>query len=253
MTVHADGLTVDWLGYATARLEVPGSPIVYTDPGRYGVLTGEWEDRYGGVPHPTAGSMEPRDGDVVLVTHDHHYQPDGIHRVASPDAKLVVFDAVDAARIAENRDTQIEPPEALPYDVRRIGGDETSRLGDLTIETIRAYNEPDGRNLRDDGTPIHPKGFGCGFVVTLGGRRCCWTGDTDRIAEHDDLAAAVLLLSIARNITMNRHEAAELAEAVRPDLVVPIHYNTFPALRADSRAFAADVAAAGIPVALDET
>lgn len=51
---------------------------------------------------------------------------------------------------------------------------------------------------------------------------------------------------------MNRHGAADLAETLDPDLVVPIHYNTFDALRADSGAFAADVAKRGIPVALDE-
>jgi len=34
--------------------------------------------------------------------------------------------------------------------------------------------------------------------------------------------------------------------------VVPIHYNTFEMLRADSGAFAADVAGRAIPVALDE-
>jgi len=51
---------------------------------------------------------------------------------------------------------------------------------------------------------------------------------------------------------MDRHGAAVLAAALDPDLVVPIHYNTFEALEADSRAFAADVAGRGVPVALDE-
>jgi L-ascorbate metabolism protein UlaG (beta-lactamase superfamily) len=34
--------------------------------------------------------------------------------------------------------------------------------------------------------------------------------------------------------------------------VLPIHYNTFEALEADSEAFAADVASQGVPVVLDE-
>jgi len=58
--------------------------------------------------------------------------------------------------------------------------------------------------------------------------------------------------SISRHFTMNRHGAADLAETLDPDLVVPIHYNTFDMLRADSGAFAADVAKRGVPVALDE-
>jgi L-ascorbate metabolism protein UlaG (beta-lactamase superfamily) len=52
---------------------------------------------------------------------------------------------------------------------------------------------------------------------------------------------------------MNRHEAADLAETMDPDLVLPIHYNTFAALEADSGEFAADVAKRGVPVVLDET
>ncbi|PSQ48138.1 hydrolase, partial [Halobacteriales archaeon SW_6_65_15] len=46
--------------------------------------------------------------------------------------------------------------------------------------------------------------------------------------------------------------AADLAEAMDPDLVLPVHYNTFEALETDSGAFAADVAGRGVPVVLDE-
>jgi L-ascorbate metabolism protein UlaG (beta-lactamase superfamily) len=40
---------------------------------------------------------------------------------------------------------------------------------------------------------------------------------------------------------------------MEPELVLPVHYNTFEALTTDSRAFAADVAEAGVPVVLSET
>jgi L-ascorbate metabolism protein UlaG (beta-lactamase superfamily) len=36
-----------------------------------------------------------------------------------------------------------------------------------------------------------------------------------------------------------------------PDLVVPIHYDTFDLLAADDEAFAADVAGRSVPIALD--
>jgi len=51
---------------------------------------------------------------------------------------------------------------------------------------------------------------------------------------------------------MDRHEAADLAERLDPDLVCPIHYDTQAFLAADSGAFAADVASRGVPVVLDE-
>jgi L-ascorbate metabolism protein UlaG (beta-lactamase superfamily) len=51
---------------------------------------------------------------------------------------------------------------------------------------------------------------------------------------------------------MDRHDAADLAESLDPDLVLPVHYNTRDFLEADSGAFASDVAKRGVPVVLDE-
>lgn len=82
MSATHDGLTIDWLGYATSRI-TDGERVVYVDPGRYGVL-----DAY-----------DARDGDLVLVTHDDHYDPDGIERVAAPDAVVGVFEGIEAAEI----------------------------------------------------------------------------------------------------------------------------------------------------------
>lgn len=251
MTVRFDGLTIDWLGYACARIESADGTVVYVDPGRYGTLIGEWESRYGGVPHPHGDPYDERDGDLVLVTHDHHYQSDGVRRVAAEDATVLVYEEVDAARVVENgRD--VEPVEELPYDVQRVAyGDELTAAG-VDVEVIPAYNEEDGPNVRDDGTPMHPYGFGCAFRYVIDGHPIFWTGDSDAVEEFDDLDVSILLPTIARTITMNRHDAAELAARLDPDLVVPIHYNTFEGLRADSAAFAADVAGRGVPVALTE-
>ena len=82
MTVRHDELTVEWLGYATLRLAAE-DVCVYTDPGRYGVLTGEWEPDTEDIGHPPSRDYREQDGDVVVVTHIHHYDPDGIERVAS--------------------------------------------------------------------------------------------------------------------------------------------------------------------------
>ncbi|MFB6217579.1 MAG: MBL fold metallo-hydrolase, partial [Halobacteriaceae archaeon] len=105
MTVRHDGLAVTWLGYATAR--IAGDATVYTDPGRYGTLDGTWAERYGGADHPSGPAYDRGDGDVVVVTHDHHYDSEGVGRVADEDATVVVYEAVDADRV----DRDVEPPE----------------------------------------------------------------------------------------------------------------------------------------------
>jgi len=249
MTVSYGDLTVEWKGYATVRLEAAGR-VVYLDPGRYGVLTGEWtadsEDAAGA--HPPGENYRPEDGDVVCLTHVHHYDPDGIDRVAGEDATVVAFEGIDVhdssrdlARLAE-----------LPYDVVEVGMEDEGVVADVPLWTVPAYNDPDGPHTRPDGTPYHPKGFGCGYLLSAGGTRVFWPGDTDVLEGHEHLDVDVLLPPIGGSFTMDREEAAGLAAALDPSLVVPIHYNTFDALETDSRAFAADVASRGVPVVLDE-
>jgi L-ascorbate metabolism protein UlaG (beta-lactamase superfamily) len=247
--VHHDGTTVHWLGYATLRL-AGDDVVVYCDPGRYGVLDG----------------MEPRDGDVVCVTHDHHYDSDGVRRVAKPDATLVVFEGVDASRI----DRDVERPADLPYDVVWVDdeadiavGDPTGdrrdgpRSGEVVVRTVPAYNEPDGPHARANGEPPHPEGFGCGYHLTLPSVwdrdvTVLWPGDTDALDGHAALDVSLFCPPIGGGPTMDRKEAAALAAEMGPNLVLPIHYDTIGSLETDARAFAADVAEAGIPVVLDE-
>lgn len=248
MTVRYRNLTATWLGYATARIEADDGTVIYIDPGRYGTLTGEWDRD---VPHPPGRDYNERDGDLVLVTHDHHYDSDGVRRVASEDATVLVYEAVSGERI-RNGGRDVEDPEALPYDVQRVAYDDDPTAAGVDIEVHPAHNHPDGRNVTDDGDGIHPVDFGCGFRFVVDGTAVFWTGDTDVLESHANLDVSLFIPPIGKNFTMNRTEAADLAAEMEPGLVVPIHYNTFADLEANSQAFAADVAASGVPVVLDE-
>ncbi|WP_336036782.1 MBL fold metallo-hydrolase [Halobacterium yunchengense] len=246
MTVRQADLTVDWLGYATARIEWPDGTVAYTDPGRYGVLTGEWTpgdfDTAGG--HPESTDYRAQDADLVVVTHDHHYDPDGVERVAGEDATVVVYEGVDADRIGRD----VAPVADLPYDVERVAYGDSLAVGGVGVEVVQAETEPD----EPGGRSSHPPGFGCGFVLDRGDRSVLWTGDSDALPVHATVDPDVLLPPISGQITMGEREAADLAARLGPDLVVPIHYNTFEGLAGDGRAFAEAVASSGIPVALDE-
>jgi L-ascorbate metabolism protein UlaG (beta-lactamase superfamily) len=243
MAVGYGGGRIEWLGYATARVEAGGT-VAYTDPGRYGVLDDYWA----------------RDGDLVVVTHDHHYDPDGIASVAADGATVVVYEGVDAARI----DRDVRPVSALAsdYDLRRVGEEERIDLPGAAVRSVPAYNEPDGPCADETGTVPHPRGFGCGFRLALGaaGRAAdahdlsvFWPGDSDALDGFAEIETDVFLANIGGGgIVSDRHDAAALAGRMDPGLVVPIHYDTFEALEADGGAFAADVAGRSIPVALDE-
>ena len=250
MTVHHDGLAVTWLGYATTRIETPGGFVAYLDPGRYGVLTGEWTPVGGGNPkeaaHPRATDYRPEDADLVCVTHDHHYDSDGIERVANDETTVVVYEAVDPSGI----DRELAPVDELPGEVVRIGEEDHLSVsgpdGGADVWSMPAYNEPDGPR---DG---HPKGFGVGYRVALGGTSVFWPGDSDALDAFAELSVSLFLANIAGTVVSSAAESAELAERMDPDLVLPVHYNTIEILQADSGAFAEDVAKRGVPVVLDE-
>lgn len=251
MTIRHDSLSVRWLGYATARIE-GSDAVVSTDPGRYGVLAGEWQAPEGvDTRHPAGPAYDARDGDLVLVTHDHHYDPDGIRRVAAPDATLVVYEGVDAERAGRP-----PSPEELAategYDLIRIGEREAVEAAGVPVRSLPAYNDPDGPHANPDGSVTHSEGFGVGYRFEVGDVPVLWPGDSDVLPFHRDLDVSLFLANISGSVCMNRHEAADLAESLDPDLVCPIHYDTQAFLAADSGAFAADVASRGVPVVLDE-
>lgn len=250
MTVTYDGLEIEWLGYATVRIESEESTI-YLDPGRYGVLTGEWEADSPAAQsaHPPAADIRPADGALVCISHVHHYDPDGIERVASEDATVVACDGIDPRNSSRDLPRFVD----LPFEVLRVGTEADRIVEGVPFWTVPAYNEPNGPHTRADGTPYHPQGRGCGFILSVDGTRIFWPGDTDVLDGHEALDVDVFLPPIGGSFTMDRREAASLAEAMDPELVIPIHYNTFAALETDSKAFVEDVESRGVSVALDES
>jgi L-ascorbate metabolism protein UlaG (beta-lactamase superfamily) len=248
MTVQFDDLRLDWLGYATVRLEAPDGPVVYLDPGRYGVFD-EYDPRDGGHTSEASGdSSEPwSDGDIICVSHVHHYDTDGIERVARENATVIVHEAVHHSET----DRDVTPVRDLPYDTRRVDDEFDDLIGDVILRTTAAYNHADGPHTRPDGTPFHPEGTGCGFLLDVDGTTVFWTGDTDVLDGHAALDVDLLLVPIGGTFTMDREAAAGLAEAMDPGLVVPVHYDTFEAITADAAAFVADLDARSVPVTLD--
>lgn len=94
----------------------------------------------------------------------------------------------------------------------------------------------------EHGVPIGP---GAGLVIELGGKTVYHAGDTCLFSDMKLIAQRreidVALLPIGGHYTMDRHDAVLAAEFVAAGTVIPMHYDTFPAIETDSGAFKAEV------------
>ena len=94
----------------------------------------------------------------------------------------------------------------------------------------------------EHGTPI---GTAAGLLINLGGKTVYHAGDTCLFSDMKLIAQRspvdVAMLPIGGHYTMDRRDAVFAAEFVEAGTVIPMHYDTFPAIEADAEAFKADV------------
>jgi L-ascorbate metabolism protein UlaG (beta-lactamase superfamily) len=158
-----------------------------------------------------------RDADLVFVSHSHfdHWSAD------------------DVAAISRDTTTVVGPADV----VESLQGGKLLRPGDriesagACIEGIRAYNvDKDFHPMANDWL---------GAVITLGGTRVYYAGDTDRIPEMGALSEVDLaLLPVGGTYTMDSAQAAEACQAIGAKTVVPYHWGDIVGTEADARAFA---------------
>jgi len=93
-------------------------------------------------------------------------------------------------------------------------------------------------------------GPAAGAVLSVDGKNVYHCGDTGifldmkLIGELDPVD--VMLVPIGDNFTMGIRDAAKAVELVRPKLAIPMHYNTFPAIKADPEDFRSQVEVLGM-------
>jgi L-ascorbate metabolism protein UlaG (beta-lactamase superfamily) len=83
-----------------------------------------------------------------------------------------------------------------------------------------------------------------GFLIDLaGGQRFYHAGDTGLITDMELLKGRVdvAMLPIGDRYTMGPEDAVRAVEMIEPKVVIPMHYNTWPPIAQDPRAFAAAV------------
>lgn len=169
---------------------------------------------------------DAHDADYILITHDHydHFSPEDIRKVAKVNSILVVPEKMaDKAQEVAGNVGKIETVKPGVY--RELNG--------LEFETVPAYNL-----LK----PFHPKSAEwVGYVLRIDGKRIYVAGDTDATKEAKAVKCEVALVPIGGTYTMDAKKAAELVNAIRPNVVIPVHYGSIVGKPADGKVFAENV------------
>lgn len=83
-------------------------------------------------------------------------------------------------------------------------------------------------------------GIACGFIVEIEGKRIYFAGDTALFSDMKllrDEKISLALLPIGDVFTMGIEDAAKAVELIQPEVTIPMHYNTFPAIERDPKEF----------------
>ncbi|MGH8020284.1 MAG: metal-dependent hydrolase [Opitutaceae bacterium] len=100
-----------------------------------------------------------------------------------------------------------------------------------------------GSGFTNGDGPLVYMGNPAGFVLTLEGKNIYHAGDTcvfldmELIGRMNPLDIAIL--PIGDNFTMGVEEATEAMRLLRPKKAIPVHYNTWDVIKADTSVFAA--------------
>jgi L-ascorbate metabolism protein UlaG (beta-lactamase superfamily)/pimeloyl-ACP methyl ester carboxylesterase len=163
---------------------------------------------------PAMGDMaKSKAADLILVTdiHDDHLKPGRIRTLRKPGAPVVV-----PAAVLAQAGKQIAAP------VETIANGDKRTIAGVAVEAVAMYNL---KNESAPGQPFHTKGRGNGYVITLGGKRLFFAGDTECVPEIralKDIDVAFLPMNLP--YTMSPADAAECAKAFHPKIVYPYHY-----------------------------
>jgi L-ascorbate metabolism protein UlaG (beta-lactamase superfamily) len=179
---------------------------------------------------PSQGSYDglPQ-ADYILITdiHGDHLTPAVIDKLKKAGTVIVGPKAV---------------ADKVPGTTVVANGEKTT-VGPFNVEAIAAYNLTRGPAA---GQFYHDKGRGNGYVVTYGGKRFYFSGDTEGVPEMKALKnidAAFVCMNLP--YTMTPPEAADAVRAFHPAIVYPYHSRG-----SDTNAFAKALEGSGIDVRL---
>jgi L-ascorbate metabolism protein UlaG (beta-lactamase superfamily) len=200
--------------HASTMIEA-GGKVIYVDPAKPSDFTG----------------LPPADLILISDIHGDHMDADAVKKLSKADTEIIA------------------PPSVVMTitNAKPLANGEKTKWGKWNIEAIPMYNMV---RKNPQGEAFHTKGRGDGFILTYGGKRFYFSGDTEAIPEMLALKNIdVAFICMFERPTMSPDEAADAVLKFRPKVVIPYHYGP-PPNGSDPKIFAQKLQGSGIDVRL---
>jgi L-ascorbate metabolism protein UlaG (beta-lactamase superfamily) len=208
-------MEIRWLGHSAFEL-VSGSHRVLVDP-------------FLAPDNPAAvvgaDEVEPTD---VLLTHGHgDHTAQAVEVAKRTGARCVALTEL-ARWLSEQGVDDVDDPN--------FGGTTEREWGWVkVVPAVHTSTTPDGKVI----------GQAAGLVIYLDGTTVYHLGDTALFGDlrliSERTPVNVALVPIGGHFTMDQEDAVTAVELIDPDVVIPMHFGTFPPIEADPERFASDV------------
>jgi len=212
---------VTYFGHSVLQIETCGQTILF-DPFITGNPLAELVT--------SVSSLRP---EVIFLTHAHFDHWGDTLAIAKQSNALIVANHEIIEYVKKNGYDNVE--------AMNIGGSGVFEWGTVTMTYARHSSSfPDGTY---GGTPN-------GYLIRSQGICIYNAGDTDTFSEMSwigqDNKIQLALLPIGDQFTMGLKGSIRAARLLKPEITVPIHYNTFPPIHADTEKWLEEMEKSGL-------
>ncbi len=205
--------TIRFLGHAAFHVEGEG-------------LKGLIDPFLTGNPQASEGAGSFTELDFIFLTHGHGDHLGDTVQLAKRTGATVVAN-FELCHYLEGK--------GLKCHAMHIGGRRRFPFG--RVKLTPAFH---GSGILEGDRMIYG-GLAGGFLIEVEGKNLYHAGDTGLTKEMELLAeedVRIALLPIGGNFVMDEEDAARAVRMIRPEAVVPMHYDTFDLVKADAGRFA---------------